>query len=164
MQHNTLSGFIAYFRTLALEHVALGSAQHFVHGSSARIVKGTRSKLKYPLLWLETPSLRLSGKDGTDPTGKRECALLILHNAPAGNDEAEDALWESTERLMLDVIARMRKDRKARLFGLEDEFLLEAVNTLTVANEIGWRVEFDMSKAAGLCYDATRWQEGGEAR
>lgn len=157
MENNTLAGFIAYFRKLTNENTHL---QSFVRGSQARIVKGGRSGLKYPLLWLEMPSMQLTDKDGTDPSGKREAAIVILHNAPAGNDAEEDRLWELTEGIALQVVARMRKDRKKKLFAFDGNVLLEAVNTLTVANEIGWRFEFELTKQAGLCYDASQWQEG----
>lgn len=158
MENNTLTGFIAYFRQLAVANKQLTS---FVCGTQARIISGNRSGLTYPLLWLEMPSLSLTEKDGTDPSGKRSCALVVLTNLPGKGTKAEveDELWQLTEAIALQVIARMRRDRKKRLFSFDGNVELEAVSTLTVANEIGWRFEFEMVKTAGLCYDASQWEE-----
>jgi hypothetical protein len=161
MEQNKLTDFIAYFRQLAAEHVELQGS--FVHGSSGRIIAGTRSGIKYPCLWLETPSLALSDKDGTAPYGKRTAALVILQSVPVGNYEAQDVQWEKTEQLALEVLSRMRHDKKARKFDFDLNGDLEPISTITVDNEIGWRFEFDLGKHVPMCYDASRWQqqEGG---
>ena len=153
---NTLPDFITYFRALATEHVAL---KDFVLGPTSRIIAGSRDGLKYPLLWLELPSLSLEDKDSTAPVGKRHAALVVLDSV-GSSYAAQDAKWASTEALALDVLSRMRRDYKQRQFlGFElDKILLEAVSTLTVAGEIGWRFEFTISDFVPLKYDATRWQ------
>lgn len=153
---NTLPDFITYFRALATEHVAL---KDFVLGPTQRIIAGSRDGLKYPLLWLELPALSLQDKDSTTPVGKRHAALVVLDSAGSSYAD-QDAKWASTEALALDVLSRMRRDYKQRQFlGFElDGILLEAVSTLTVAGEIGWRFEFSLSDFVPLKYDATRWQ------
>lgn len=161
MEKNEFASFIAYFRQLATEHRQLAGS--FVHGPVRRIVEGGRSGLRYPLLWLETPALILKEKDGTDPSGRRECAFLVLINSSSKKetDAEQDATWARAERIALDVISRMRRDKKRRLFSFTGNITLEPVNTLTVSNEYGWRVEFELEQPAGLCYDASQWQEGG---
>ncbi|MCC2546434.1 hypothetical protein LJY25_08255 [Hymenobacter sp. BT175] len=160
MDQNKLSDFIAYFRQLAAEHVVLKGS--FVHGSSGRILSGTRTGITYPALWLETPSLNLNDKDGTVPYGKRSAAFVILQSVPVGDYAAQDVQWEMTEQLALEVLSRMRQDKKARKFDFELSGDLEPISTITVDNEIGWRFEFDLGKYVPICYDATRWQEGGQ--
>ncbi len=154
---NTLPDFIAYFRTLATEHVGL---KDFVLGPTQRIIAGSRDGLKYPLLWLELPSLALLDKDSTSPQGKRHAALVVLDSASLKDYADQDAKWASTEALALDVLSRMRRDYKLREFlGFElDGILLEAVATLTQAGEIGWRFEFSLTDFVPLKYDAARWQ------
>ncbi len=153
---NTLPDFIAYFRGLATAHVAL---QDFVLGPTSRIIAGSRAELKYPLLWLELPSLALQDKDSTAPQGKRHAALVVLDSASSSYAD-QDAKWASTEALALDVLSRMRHDYKQRKFlGFElDGTLLEAVATLTQAGEIGWRFEFSLTDFVPLKYEAARWQ------
>ncbi|WP_375418145.1 hypothetical protein [uncultured Hymenobacter sp.] len=153
---NTLPAFIDYFRRLAAEHVEL---QSFVHGAAGRIISGSRSGITYPCLWLETPTLALSEKDGTAPLGRRHCAFVVLLGVPTDDYEAQDAGWALTEGLALDVLSRMVRDRKARQFSFSlNEHPLEPVATLTVDNEIGWRLEFTLEQYVPLPYQESRWQ------
>ncbi len=151
---NTLTDFIAYFRQLAAQHVAIKT---FVHGAAGRIIGGSRSGLEYPVLWLETPTLGLSDKDGTAPYGQRTSAFVVLHSSESGNYEDQDAKWASTEALALDVLSYLRRDKKARKIAFDLNGQLEAVATLTVDNEIGWRYEFSLGDFVPLKFDATRW-------
>lgn len=154
--NNTLPDFTTYFRQLATEHVAL---KDFVLGPTQRIIAGSRNALTYPLLWLELPNMALLDKDGTTPVGQRHAALVVLDSASLTNYADQDAKWASTEAIALDVLSRMRRDYKARAFvSFELEgVVLEAVATLTVAGEIGWRFEFKLGDFVPLQYDATRW-------
>lgn len=155
---NTLPHFIDYFRQLATEHVELKGS--FMHGAAGRIIGGTRSGISYPLLWLETPSLTFSDKDGTAPLGQRHSAFVVLHNATSSYAD-QDAKWASTERIALDVLSRLRRDHKARRFSFSlDGGQLEAVATLTVDNEIGWRFELALGEYVPLPYEAARWEGG----
>ncbi|WP_460578055.1 hypothetical protein [Hymenobacter coalescens] len=159
MERNTLTHFIQYFRQLAAEHVEL---KCFVHGPTARIVDSSRSGTTYPCLWLETPSLQFFDKDGTAPNGQRRAAFVVLLQKAKGDYDAQDLQWEAAERLALDVLSRLRRDKKARRFTFSlDGGELEPINTLTVDNEIGYRFEFELGKVVELCYDKSRWQEGG---
>jgi len=152
---NTLKDFIAYFQQLAEKHVELKS---FVHGAAGRIISGSRSGLEYPLLWLETPTLGLSDKDGTSPYGQRTSAFVVLHNSDVGNYADQDAKWALTEALALDVLSYLRRDKKARTINFDLNGQLEAVATLTVDNEIGWRYEFALGDFVPLQFDVTRWK------
>lgn len=156
----TLPDFIAYFRRLAQQHQVLRGS--FVHGAAGRIIAGSRSELSYPLLWLETPTLTLSDKDGTAPYGQRHSAFVVLASAPPGDYEAQDAAWAQTEAIALDVLSYLWADKKRRKIKFDlSERPLEAVATLTVAGEIGWRYEFSLGDYVPLKFEATRWQEGG---
>ena len=164
MESQTLPDFIDYFRRLAAANVALAGS--FVHGATGRIIAGSRSKLTYPCLWLETPTLGFEEKDGTAPLGKRRCAFVVLNKVPADSDAEQDAGWALAEAIALQVLSYLLKDRKARKFAFTlNEHGLEPVATLTVDNEIGWRLEFELAQyAPAVAYDATKWVlEGGPA-
>ncbi len=152
---NTLPAFIGYFRQLATAHVDL---QGFVHGAAGRIIAGARHELAYPLLWLETPTLTLADKDGTAPFGQRASAFVVLASSPANDYDAQDAVWAQTEAIALDVLSKLRDDCKKRVHRfLLDGGKLEAVATLTVAGEIGWRFEFELGDFVPLPYQPARW-------
>jgi hypothetical protein len=147
---------IQYFRDLVAKHVEL---EGFAHGPVSRIIAGSRSENDYPLLWLETPNLGLSDKDGTAPFGQRSTAFVVLMKAPRDDYDAQDMVWAQTEAIALDVLSYLRKAHKEREIVLSslDGTQLEAVATLTVANEIGWRYEFSMGDYVSLKYDESRW-------
>lgn len=153
----TLPDFIDYFRQLTAAHVEL---KGFQHGPVSRIIGGARDENEYPMLWLETPTLGLLDKDGTAPFGQRSSAVVILQSVPVGDHAAQDAGWAQTETIALDVLSRLRKAHKAReiTFGTFDGLQLEAVATLSAANEIGWRFEFSLGDYVCLPYDPTRWK------
>jgi hypothetical protein len=163
MDPQQLPDFIDYFRRLAAANVAL--AGRFVHGATGRILAGSRSGLTYPCLWLETPTLAFEEKDGTAPLGKRHCAFVVLQKVPADSYAEQDAGWAQAEAIALQVLSYMLRDRKARTFSFSlNEHALEPIATLTVDNEIGWRLEFELSDyAPDVRYDATQWlPEGGQ--
>jgi len=153
---NTLKTYIDYFKQLASEHVELKGS--FVHGAAGRIISGSRSDFTYPLLWLETPTMVLTDKDGTAPFGTRQGAFVVLLSAPTNDYDAQDAAWIQAEALALDVLSYLRRDKKLRkhTFDLTDR-PLEPVATLSVAGEIGWRYEFGLGDFLPLTFDATRW-------
>ena len=153
MLSNNFKDFIAYFRQLATEHTGIN---HFAHGPAKRILDSTRAGFSYPCLWLETPSLHLTDKDGTAPDGKRQCALVVLTQC-SGTYQQEDEAWDLTEQLALDVISRLREDRKKRLFAFDGNVQLDAISSLTNDLDFGWRIEFETSKTTGLCYRPGVW-------
>jgi hypothetical protein len=152
-----LPDFIQYFRDLTAAHVEL---KGFQHGPVSRIIGGARSDNEYPMLWLETPTLGLLDKDGTAPYGQRSSAVVILQSVSRDDLAEQDAGWAQTETIALDVLSRLRKAHKAREidFGSFDGLQLEAVATLSQANEIGWRFEFSLGDYVCLPYDPTRWK------
>ena len=153
----TLPDFIQYFRDLTAAHVEL---KGFQHGPVSRIVGGARTESEYPMLWLETPTLSLLDKDGTAPFGQRSAAVVILQSVSRDDFADQDAGWAQTEVIALDVLSRLRQAHKARqiTFGQFDGLQLEAVATLSLANEIGWRFEFSLGDYVCLPYDPTRWK------
>jgi hypothetical protein len=163
MEPQTLPDFIDYFRRLAAANVALAGS--FVHGAAGRILAGSRSKITYPCLWLETPTLGFEEKDGTAPLGKRRCAFVVLQKVATDSYAEQDAGWAQAEAIALQVISYLLRDRKARKFSFTlNERDLEPVATLTVDNEIGWRLEFELAQyAPSVAYDAAQWlPEGGQ--
>lgn len=153
----SLPDFIQFFRDLTAKHVELKS---FAHGPASRIIAGGRSSNEYPLLWLETPTLALLDKDGTASFGQRSSAFVILQSAASDDYDAQDAAWDQTEAIALDVLSRLRKAHKAHEIVLSslDKTQLEAMATLSLGKEVGWRYEFSLGDYISLSYDKARWK------
>lgn len=148
--------FKSYFEQLASEHQGIKS---FVHGDARRFQAKSRSEIEYPCLWLETPSQKFidnTGNTHIESTG----AFVILHNAPAGDADAQDQIWSDTNQIALDVISRIRKDSKDRTQFIKSDFFgIDPIDTLFVANDYGWRVEFSVKKTKELCYNSSIWTD-----
>ena len=152
---NTLTDVIEYFRSFAQEHVELES---FIHGTTRRVISLSRSDTKYPALWLETPILVLTDKDGTAPSGQRRAALVVVDSIESGNDEAKDIAMARTEGLLLEVLSRLRHDRRELKFTFSLQgSVLEPVAPISAANEVGYRVEIAFDKPVAFCYNPDRW-------
>jgi len=156
-EQNTLTGFISYFRNMADKHVAI---EDFFHGASGDILSKSRSNLKYPCLWLETPSLVFQDNDAEQITADRIGAFVILWNAPNKKPAELDVIWADCELMVYDVLARMRRDRKKGKFNFSlNGTSAEAISQMFTDNDYGWRVEFKMGKFVPICFDKTKWKD-----
>lgn len=154
MQSPIFSDFIAYFRTIAKEHVNI---EYFVHGASERIISQSRSDLKYPCLWLETPSMRLSDTT-SDVQGWRETGFVVFINSDTDDYEKQDHIWQKTEEIVLDIISRLRKDSRQLQFKIDlNSISIDPIHTIFVDNDYGWRVEFRTDKSVPICYHPEKW-------
>jgi hypothetical protein len=154
---NPFEDFKTYFAQVASEHLEIKT---FVHGDVRRFQAKSRSEMEYPCLWLETPNQKFVDNTGNtfiESTG----AFVVLHNAPAGDAEGQDQIWSDTNEIALDIIARIRKDSrdKTKFIGCSN-FSIDPVDTLFVANDYGWRVEFTVKKSWSLCFNPLRWLAG----
>jgi hypothetical protein len=142
--------FIAYFRSLATAHVDI---KDFVHGPTIDIVQRSRSEIKYPCLWLETPSLALSDNGRANTVGHRQSAIIVLTQAADKDYEERDVLWADTESIMIDVLAKIYADRKSneifKDFSLNN-CRIEPISTLTFDHDIGWRTEFSAGNPVAI--------------
>jgi len=156
MQSPGFSDFVTYFRTMATEHK---DVKFFVHGASERIINQSRSDLVYPCLWLETPSMRLSDNNA-DVQGWRESAFIVFENSPGDDYDKQDQIWQRTEVIALDIIARMRHDSRRHAFRIDiNSISIDPINTIFVDNDFGWRVEFRTDKSVPVCYHPEKWKK-----
>jgi hypothetical protein len=154
---NSFTEFLEYFQTLALQHVDI---KDFVHGPSVDIIAKSRSELKYPCLWLETPSTVVYDNNAKNTTADRICAFVVLENLPNALPAQRDALWQKLEEITFDLLSRMRKDKQARqfIFDMDGNGIpVEPISQLFVDNDYGWRVEFRINKFLPLCFNPLKW-------
>ena len=158
MRTSLLAELRAYGQQLVDEHVALRS---FQSGAAADILAASRGELRYPVLWLEIPDLRPEDNGAGLVQAVRDVGLVVLDQI---GEKTQDEVFDSTEQLAIDVLSRLLHDRRLRQFGFDlNKARVEAVSTLFVDNERGWRLGFPLTAALDLCYDASRWQKGEAA-
>lgn len=143
----------AYFKDLAIRHKEVNGS--FVHGDVRRFTAASRSELTYPCLWLETPFQTLNENVLTNSG-----AFVILWNSDSKDPEIEDQIWEKTNRIALEFIARIRKDAKTRKHYIAAEnFSMDPIDSLFVDNDFGWRVEFKLKSQQELCVEPETWND-----
>jgi hypothetical protein len=89
--------------------------------------------------------------------GQRHGAITIFKNGQYSSAEKVAVLHEC-ETILLQVLGKMRKDRKARVFSFSlNGSAAEAIGQLFVDNDYGWRLEFHIDKDIPVCYHAEHW-------
>jgi hypothetical protein len=159
MAVNSYSTYKSFFQTLAANNIAL---QDFVLGDSQRIIGDSRSEISYPVLWLESPDMKVMDNKASNFLGEFTGAFSILDNIPPDDYTAQDAAMESTYQIALQAISYMLKNRRGRIdspeFTLDlNSITLNPIASLLVDNCYGWRVEFRFTENIGICYDASKW-------
>ncbi len=145
----TFRQYKAYFKQLA---AMLPEIKSFVHGGSDRIMSASRSDLQYPCFWLETPGMAPKKNDAGHATADRIGGIVILMNSPDADPDAQDLIWEQTEDIIIKVLAQMIKDSKARKINFDvNSAQVDAISTLFVDNDFGWRMEFKFNSDINLC-------------
>lgn len=156
MVANNFSAYVEYFRALTEQHLQL---KDFIHGTAADIMGKTRSEISYPCLWLETPQMKLTDNSASQFTGIRSGAFIILYNAPGATPPQVDLIWELTEQICLEVLGKMRQDKKKHLLSINfNSATLDPISTLFIDNDYGWRVEFTLEKQINICHNPTKWK------
>ncbi|RDC63294.1 hypothetical protein [Adhaeribacter pallidiroseus] len=102
--------------------------------------------------------MKFTDNEANQITGNRYGALIILWNAPDASETELDEIWEKTENIALDILSRMRKDRKEHRFFINlSQVQLDPVSTLFIDSDYGWRMEFSLDKPINICYNPANW-------
>lgn len=146
--------FISYFSQLAEEHCEIAMCYEL---DEEEILSGLRSKIKYPCLMLEVPDFGLyDNKVNTDsvvPSG-----ITILSPVKPGNPDKRKELLISHERIMLDIVSRLREDdRRARWHVDTNQLRYNKVGPVFSDHCYGWRLEVRYQRWVDLTVKAERW-------
>jgi len=154
MTSNTLPEYENYFKEIARTNKLI---KGFVMGGADDIISASRSDINYPGLWLEIPNMVFTD-NGTDQIeGQRHGAITVLKNGEY-TPAQKAAVLQECETILLQILGKMRKDRKARLFSFSlHGSTAEAISQLFVDNDYGWRLEFHIDKNIEVCYHAEHW-------
>lgn len=138
----TYNDLVAYFDGLPAKIAGLTMVRV---GDDEAILELQSTRIKYPVLWVETPSVRFVDPGGV-PAKRFRFALVTLLNEPRktsaeGNKQLSDAL-----ALMELIFAQILNDAEST-----DEFVLvlsdadsEPIRRYSADNCYGWRLELEL--------------------
>jgi hypothetical protein len=155
-----MNNFLAlkvYFQSMADSHVLLQG--NFVHGGISKLRADVLSKMKYPLMWFETPMIEIYNT-GSAIMANKKSAIVILGQMNANNrtDDQQDDTLDQLEGIALDIISKLRKDAVEGIHKINiSECDLDPIDPLLVDNCIGWRFEFTITNAINICYIPENW-------
>lgn len=145
-----------YFQDIATHHVAIES---FLYGGLKRILsRNDFPDLKFPLLFLEKPSYNFEGTPD-NIQAKPRMAFVILKNSDIQNPTEQDIVEQQMFDIAMDIIGKLNKDYKERTIGFysPNGSSLDAIDTITLDGDIGWRYEFALSQPVEICYNVLKW-------
>lgn len=113
---SNVSGYIDYFRQLAISHNlmqhdpfsetgdgAIGS-MHFTKISAEEILSALKSAAGFPLLSLELYETESGGEQVADIPLKPKGAFMIIDNPASGSFPDEEACYVKTEQIVWDIL------------------------------------------------------------
>lgn len=138
----TYSELVAYFEALT-SHVAGLSLVRV--GDDEAIIELQNTRIQYPALWVETPSVRFTDPGGV-PAKRFRFALVVLVNEPKKTAAEANLKLSDTLALIELVYAQILNDAEAL-----DEFVLvlresdaSPITRWSADNCYGWRMEIDI--------------------
>jgi len=160
------SDLIAYFETLATEHVSIrhsSSEKHFFRFEIDEVLAGlNRTDISFPLLILEGYSFDFTDNKSDNIIKNRSGAFVLLGKVTDPSDySAVHEIWDDLEEIGDDIIARIRSDKQDRLVPVVRNFHPESVKASLIMNEIGnhagIRYTFTISSPLNIEVDTEKW-------
>jgi hypothetical protein len=145
---------IDYFERIAISDVApvtatlstgVGGFAFFREGDTFDIISAATSKLKYPLLWLETPDWMLTNEGSTVEI---EVALVALSKAVKDDKREQQRVRNDMMTLLLAVVKRVNHDamQPRSKFRIDvNTVSAKAIDRIWDSSNWGWRMEFKMT-------------------
>ena len=151
----TYETFTQYLHDLGASHVDI---QDVVMGDYEDIISKERTTLRYPCLWIETPSVSYEG----DEDALREIyegSLVVLQNGSNMDIDIQKANLNQTFLIARDILFRFcLRDNLMPIRGAR----LDAIATLGNDNDQGWRFGFRLDMLFDeddVCFDDSQWNE-----
>jgi hypothetical protein len=148
---NDLTALTNYCRGLQAQLLPLNS---FTSGGPEKIFAGTRSGLKYPILWMEIPEYNFGDNHAQETTISPDMGLVVL--VQKGRDP--DAARALALTYALELVKKLHHDNRTQRFGFDlRKARLQPVDTLGVDDELGYRIGFPLESFFDLRLDETLW-------
>lgn len=146
----TLAEIETYFKRIADESTEL---RGFVVGDTEQILSEDRSRLSYPMLWLETPDVTWELPN----SGKRTYSLYfsILHNTRVDDWQHQQYVLHTCLEIVEDMLARIRDDHRLNLFKIVGQPQSDPIVGMGNDFDHGWRTHIMLEVPMKNCADCT---------
>ncbi|MFZ4545878.1 MAG: hypothetical protein ACOYN4_00505 [Bacteroidales bacterium] len=154
---NSFSALIAYFQTLASQHVSI---KNFYRFELDEVLSDLRN-LETPCLVMEGYKFSFTDNKSDNILKTRGGAFILLDQVKdIGDFNAIHAAWDSLEVIGDDILARIRADKRLPDSPVQS-FPIESVEAHLLSNEMGnyygIRFTFDIVCKFNPDVDVTRW-------
>ncbi len=160
---NNVTGYIDYFRQLAVSHKdlqhkpasetgdCLPGDMRFTKISVEQVLKGLHSKIGFPCLTLELYTTDTESEIVYEVKQKPRGAFMVVDHPENDTNAAEEKCYEIAETIVLQILKQIWQDHYGvgvnRCATPFKEFVYDKISITPVgpifSNEHGWRVEFD---------------------
>lgn len=152
-----------YFSTIAADHKELDAADPYLFGDEEVGSNKIRSWGTGKKLWLEPPQpARLLDGNSDNLLLDRPSAFTICGAAGSKLFADEYNYYKACEAIVIDVIARMRKDYSAATLKVVIDWPASRLNwvelTLGGTKLIGCRLDFSYRDPSGFPYTEAKWK------
>lgn len=136
-----LTELVAYFQGLVDWHPDL---VEFHYGDSERIQSADRTRINYPILWLETPDIQYRFRSDFDKHYK--CFFVLLANTREDDWQGQDELKHQLATVMDHLILKIHEDKGQGILipdlsSLTADYIFPRFGT---DHCVGWRMTIDI--------------------
>jgi hypothetical protein len=152
------ASYESYFESIAKTGTPkLTALQDFYTGGVNEIQQSILSDLSYPCLWLESPSVPMSGIGRDNENVMFMGAFVILINCDPNDFALKRSLQQQAFVIACDVISKMKEDYINRDLNIDPSFTLDPIDSMLIDSCAGYRVEFKINNSFSICYDDSKW-------
>ena len=150
----TYAELTEYFRRIAEDHPDIN---YFIVGDDDKILSLDRSKIDYPVLWLEKPDVNWSMVN--DLRRSYNVSFVVLENAAIDDWEKEDKIYNNLLNITGNILQWMQEDKQENIIDVDlVNVNSNPVNTYGHDNDNGWRTTIRIKGKEGQCAPACKRQ------
>jgi hypothetical protein len=155
MRESAFEKYVTYWENIAKSHPLIKS---FYYLDEDELITGKlRSKIQYPCLFLEYFEPRVFD-NSVNTTLDIPSGVGILSPVRQGDEEKLKEVLISHERIILDIISKMREDRRKGLLYMNSNNLTwSKVGKVFSDNCYGWRLDFKYTPWVDLSFNESDW-------
>jgi hypothetical protein len=145
-----------YFKAIALAHKEIKA---FYFGGIEQIQSLFKSKVEYPVMWLEYYDTNLRDLKSDNFLGMKKGSLVIMSKCAVNNFDEYQAVEEKSEEIIFDIISKIRKDYDENILKTElNNFSWAAIDPYFVDNCHGIRMEFNFHSPLNTSFNQDKWE------